>query len=264
VELHLLSPVTVSPTPERGRFGGAMFVSTAVHAVMALLIGWFAYYSHVREVTEVEPEIPQRIVWVAMPGPSGGGGGSPAKTPPPPKLTPPEAKKTPEAPAPVVIPTEITPPAPEPAEPQPVVAAVADASSSGATNTSASAPGNGRGNGAGPGDGDGAGPGEDKGFGGGAYRPGNGVTSPFPTTRAQPRYTDEAVRARAQGVITVECVVEPNGQCGDVRIARAFAPTFGLERQALEAARRWRFRPGMRDGQPVPVLVNLEIEFNIR
>jgi len=72
------------------------------------------------------------------------------------------------------------------------------------------------------------------------------------------------VRARAQGVITVECVVEPDGECGDLRVLRAFNPPFGLDQQALEAARRWRFRPGMRDGEAVPVLVNLEIEFNIR
>jgi protein TonB len=90
------------------------------------------------------------------------------------------------------------------------------------------------------------------------------VTSPFPTYRAQPQYTSEAMRARAQGVITVECVVEPNGACGDVRIAQAFSPPYGLDQQALAAARRWKFRPGTRAGEPVPVLVNLAIEFNIR
>jgi protein TonB len=72
------------------------------------------------------------------------------------------------------------------------------------------------------------------------------------------------MRARAQGVITVECVVEPSGECGDVRVVHAFEPPFGLDQQALAAARRWRFTPGTRNGEPVPVLVNLEIEFNIR
>jgi protein TonB len=77
-------------------------------------------------------------------------------------------------------------------------------------------------------------------------------------------YTAQAMRARAQGVITIECVVEPNGECGDLRIVHGFTPPFGLDEQALAAARRWRFRPGTRAGEPVPVLVNLEIEFNIR
>ena len=116
----------------------------------------------------------------------------------------------------------------------------------------------------GDGDGAGAGDGKERGFGGDAYRPGNGVTWPVPVTRASPRYTAAAMRARAQGIITVECVVEPNGECGDVRVVRAFTPPFGLDAEAIETARRWRFRPGMRAGEAVPVLVNLEIEFNIR
>jgi protein TonB len=81
--------------------------------------------------------------------------------------------------------------------------------------------------------------------------------------RASPQYTAEAMRARAQGIIIVECVVEPSGECGDVRIVRAFTPPYGLDRQAVDAARRWHFRPGTRGGQTVPVLVSFEIAFNI-
>ena len=138
-----------------------------------------------------------------------------------------------------------------------------NASSSGAVDSPASAPGNGTGGGSGRGDGRGVGPGREKGFGDGAYRPGNDVTSPVPIKRASPSYTAEAMRARAHGTITVEGVVEPSGECGDVRIVRAFAPPFGLDQQALDAARRWRFKPGTRLGEAVPVLVNLDIEFAI-
>jgi protein TonB len=141
---------------------------------------------------------------------------------------------------------------------------VAETSSGAAVGTTAAGPGDGRGGGAGPGDGKGVGPGEEKGFGDGAYRPGNDVTSPRPKYRATPTYTADAMLARAQGVVTVECVVEPNGQCGDVRVIHSFTPPYGLDQQALAAARRWRFDPGTRHGEAVPVLVNLEIEFNIR
>lgn len=48
-----------------------------------------------------------------------------------------------------------------------------------------------------------------------------------------------------------------------MRIVHAFAPPYGLDCEALDAARRWHFRPGTRVGEPVPVLVSLEIEFNI-
>ena len=262
--LLLLSPADdVQNPPQRGRVSGAAVCSIAVHGLALTLLLWFTY-ARVKEVEPVPDDTIARVVWVAMPGPSGGGGGSKSVTPPPPKMTPPKATRSLEKPAPAVIPTEATPLPPAPVEPQPETNAIADTTSSGAATTTASAPGNGTGNGAGPGDGDGAGPGKDKGFGGGAYRPGNGVTSPIPTYRAIPAYTAEAVRARAQGVITVECIVEPNGECGDVRILRGFAPPYGLDQQALATARRWRFRPGTREGEAVPVLVNLEIEFNIR
>jgi protein TonB len=264
VALHFFSPAHDFQTPPQGgRLSGAAVCSIAVHGLVLTLLLWFTY-KHVKEVEPAPDEKVARVVWVAMPGPSGGGGGSKAITPPPPKMTPPKATRSLEKPAPAVIPTEATPLPPAPVEPQPDTTAIADTASSGAASTTASAAGNGTGNGAGPGDGDGAGPGKDKGFGGDAYRPGNGVTSPIPTYRATPAYTAEAVRAKAQGVITVECIVEPNGECGDVRIIRGFAPPYGLDQQALATARRWRFRPGMRAGEAVPVLVNLEIEFNIR
>jgi protein TonB len=85
-----------------------------------------------------------------------------------------------------------------------------------------------------------------------------------PIERGTPTYTNDAVRNRAQGVVTVACVVETNGECGDLSIVRTFTPPYGLDRQALAAARRWRFEPGRREGKPVRVRVNLEIEFNIR
>ena len=140
---------------------------------------------------------------------------------------------------------------------------LASAASIGAIGPPSDPLGDGRGGGTGPGDGKGAGPGKDDGFGDGAFSVGNGVTSPLPLTRASGRYTPAAVLARAQGTISVECVVEPDGQCGDVRVVRGFNPSFGLDTEALSAARRWRFRPGTRDNVPVPVLVRLDIEFRI-
>lgn len=262
--LHLLSPASQPSAPQRGRISGAVVCSTAAHALAIGALLWLTF-AHARDTKDATPGATlARLVWVAMPGPSGGGGGSKAAVPPPPTLTPPPATRTPDAPAPAVVPAEVLPPAPEPIEPAPATAAVADISSSGAAGSTAAAPGDGTGGGAGPGDGAGAGPGQDRGFGGNAYRPGNDVTSPVPIRRAQPSYTSEALRARAQGVITVACVVEPSGECGEMRVVRAFNPPFGLDQQALEAARRWRFRPGTRGGDPVPVLVNLELEFNIR
>jgi protein TonB len=96
------------------------------------------------------------------------------------------------------------------------------------------------------------------------YRPGNGVTTPIEIRKGTPRYTTDAMRARIQGLITVECVVQPDGACTRIRVTRSFDPAFGLDQEAIKAAAQWRFRPGMRRGQPVPVLVTMEIAFALR
>jgi len=128
--------------------------------------------------------------------------------------------------------------------------------------------GGGTGTGRGTGDGRGRGPGLDDGVGGGTggdvYRPGGGVTLPIEIHKGAPRYTAEAMRAHAQGAITVECVVQTTGVCTNIRVMRSLDPAFGLDQEAIKAAAQWRFRPGTRRGEPVPVLVTMEIAFALR
>ena len=96
------------------------------------------------------------------------------------------------------------------------------------------------------------------------YGVGNGVTAPVPLRRPPPAYTAEAMRARLQGVVVLNCVVRPDGTCSDIRVTRSLDSIFGLDQRAIASAREWRFRPGSRLGEPVAVQVTLEIEFNIR
>jgi protein TonB len=121
----------------------------------------------------------------------------------------------------------------------------------------------GTGTGIGPGSGSGLGPGSGGGTGGGVYQPGNGVTPPVPTYIPKPQYTADAMRARIQGNVLVECVVQTNGACTDMKIVRSLDPTFGLDQEAVKAARLFRFRPGMRQGEPVAVLVTIELSFSL-
>ena len=253
------------PPRDRGRIPASLVCSVLVHLAGLGLVLWVVHTRPPERVEEVAIERPpERIVWIAMPGPAGGGGGRTAPVPTPPRPVPPPEAQAP-APAPAPVPVEAPQPALEPLDPQPLVPLPLSAAvMPGALGTPAPVAGTGRGDGSGDGDGAGAGPGQDAGFGGGALRPGNGVTSPEPIARATPLYTAEAVRARAQGVIVVECVVETDGVCGETRIVQAFTPPFGLDQQALATARRWRFRPGMRGNVPVPVLVKFEIGFAIR
>ena len=102
------------------------------------------------------------------------------------------------------------------------------------------------------------------GFGGGAYQPGSGVSSPVLLSQVKPQYTTEAMRAKIQGKVWLEVVVMTDGRPGDIRIARSLDRTFGLDEEAIKAMRQWRFRPGVRLGSPVPVKVIVEMEFSLR
>ena len=102
------------------------------------------------------------------------------------------------------------------------------------------------------------------GFGGGAYREGNGVSSPVLIHETKPNYTGEAMRARIQGLVKLEAIVMPDGSVGDVRVVHSLDQQFGLDKEAIRTLRQWRFKPGMRLGQPVPVLILVEISFTLR
>jgi len=97
-----------------------------------------------------------------------------------------------------------------------------------------------------------------------SYRPGNGVTLPRVLHEERPQYTSDAMRAKVQGTVLLECVVRPDGTVGDVQLVRSLDPTFGLDQQAIAAAKKWRFVPGTRLGEPVPVLVTIELTFTLR
>jgi TonB family protein len=71
------------------------------------------------------------------------------------------------------------------------------------------------------------------------------------------------MRARIQGAVLVECVVETTGICSRLRLLRSLDAAFGLDEQAMRAATEWRFVPGTRLGKPVPVLVTIEVGFRI-
>jgi len=80
----------------------------------------------------------------------------------------------------------------------------------------------------------------------------------------KPQYTSDAMRAKVQGTVLLECVVLPDGSVGNVDVVRSLDSTFGLDQEAVKAARQWRFVPGTRLGQPVPVLVTIELTFTLR
>jgi TonB family protein len=123
--------------------------------------------------------------------------------------------------------------------------------------------GTGTGTGIGSGSGSGLGPGWGGGTGGGAYRPGSGIELPRLLREVKPQYTADAMRAKVQGTAVLDCVVLPDGSVGECEVVRSLDSSFGLDQKAVEAAKQWRFAPGKRFGQPVPVLVTIELTFTL-
>src|SRR3990172_3646381 len=112
--------------------------------------------------------------------------------------------------------------------------------------------------------GGGGGGGSGGGTGGGVYRPGNGVSMPRLVLPPKPQYTSDAMRAKVQGIVTLEFVILPDGSVGDVKVIRSLDRTFGLDQEAIKALKKCRFEPGRLRGEPVAVLATYEMEFTLR
>ena len=106
--------------------------------------------------------------------------------------------------------------------------------------------------GAGPGTGD-----------GGVYTIGSGVTMPQILQQTVPTYTDDAIRAKVQGLVLIQMVVRKNGRVDSFKALKGLG--YGLEEKAIqEMAANWKFRPGTLQGRPVDVMATIEVSFNLR
>ncbi len=121
--------------------------------------------------------------------------------------------------------------------------------------------GSGSGGGVGSGSGPGVGPGHGGGYGGGAYRVGGGVSAPKALYAPDPEYSEEARKAKYQGTVVLWLVVGADGQPQQIRVQRSLG--MGLDEKAIEAVRQWKFEPAKKDGQAVPVMINVEVNFRL-
>ncbi len=208
---------------------------------------------------------------------SGGGGGGGLEEDEPPALgeppqaaeeqfVPPSVEPTPRRDPLIVLPPTIV--APQLIEPDRIVDLAMLGEPDGIPGPPSAGPGIGggigvgQGTGVGEGRGTGLGEGEGGGFGGGVYTVGGGVTAPTVIFRVEPEYSEEARKARYEGVVRIEAIVHADGSLEIVRVVRSLG--FGLDEKAIEALQQWRFRPGMRGGEAVAVNLNIEVSFNLR
>lgn len=237
----------------------AAILSILLHVVLLLI----TFPSFGARVFDLEKEL---VVLKRLAQPAAQMGGSPR-----PEATPVRPEVIPE-PRPVYVPI----PDPTPLEPKPIrrreveeTAPILDRLVTDLNIGPIDAPpgppstaGDGRSRAAGTGPGPVEGPGSGTG-GDGVYTLGGDVTNPQILVQTTPKYTDDAIKAKVQGVVWLQAVIRRDGSVSDFKVLRGLG--YGLEEQAIrEIATNWKFRPGTLNGRPVDVLATIEVQFTLR
>jgi len=95
----------------------------------------------------------------------------------------------------------------------------------------------------------------------GVYRSANGVSAPRLLHSVAPEYSEDARAAKFQGICLVSLIVDSNGMPQHVHVTRPLGK--GLDEKAVEAVKQYRFEPAMYEGHPVPVQLNVEVNFKL-
>ena len=264
------------------RFGTPRLMSVGIHIVLVglALIPWTSGLALRPKLNETAVLLYSPSDFLSkpliLPGHSGGGGGGGKH-----QLTPASRGVLPRAADKQFVPPDPEPPKnPDPAlivEPTVIAPQLAQLRSitilnigdpNGVIGPPSSGPGEGggigpgKGRGVGEGDGPGVGPGKNGGNGGGDYGSGGRMTAPTLIYRVDPEYSEEARKARFQGTVILETLVRKDGFVDLVHVVRSLG--FGLDQNAIDAVKKWRFRPGMKNGAPVDVPMRIEVSFNLR
>ena len=88
------------------------------------------------------------------------------------------------------------------------------------------------------------------------------MTPPTVLFKIDPIYSEEARKAQYQGTVVLEAIVRKDGSVEIIRVVRSLG--LGLDESAMKALREWKFRPAMRQGVPVDVAMNIEVNFTLR
>jgi len=93
-----------------------------------------------------------------------------------------------------------------------------------------------------------------------------GVTNPVSirSSRVEPRFPGFAQGKRAYGRVVLGAVVRKDGTVGDIEVTQGAGGDCGFEASAIEAVRKWRYKPGTVDGRPVDVYFTIVVDFVYR
>jgi TonB family protein len=84
---------------------------------------------------------------------------------------------------------------------------------------------------------------------------------PVPTVTVNPDFSEKARRDRIQGICTIQVIVDTDGLPREPMVTKPLG--YGLDEKAIAAVKRYRFQPAIKDGQPVAVILDIQINFRL-
>jgi protein TonB len=97
----------------------------------------------------------------------------------------------------------------------------------------------------------------------GPLRVGGDVKAPIKVKQIPPVYPELARKARIQGVVIVEAVIDREGNVIRAKVLRSPGAHFGFDQAAIDAVKQWKFKPGTQNGKPVDVIFTLTVIFKL-
>jgi protein TonB len=94
-----------------------------------------------------------------------------------------------------------------------------------------------------------------------AYPIGKDVSAPHLVSKVERAYTEEARNGKLSGTVLLSLIVDTDGVPQNIKVVRPLG--MGLDEKAIEAVEQWRFKPGVKNGEPVPVKAQVAVSFRL-
>ena len=276
MHFHARQVLRMYSSPKR-----SALLSALLHAIAIALVLWLTRVTAQPAFVRPRPVLIEPLdlprFSAAVPHISGGGGGGGARDETPPSIgrlpratvrvfTPPVARVNQTAPQLSIEPAVLAPPEAQ----LPTINLTQFGVPDGAAGPPSQGPGagGGFGNGNHGGIGNDNGPGYGPGNHGGAGTDGDGgpgadgrITAPVLIHKTEPEYSDEARRAKLQGMVVLWIDIDIHGVPQNITVQQGLG--LGLDERALETVKQWRFLPAMRNGKAIPSRALVEVTFRL-